>query len=206
MKTLQSIPGISLQVSKRLYFRPSMCLFLMILTMLAGCQSTGGSTQADSRTNAAQIDREVSTALSKLYQTTPTARTLAAKAKGILVFPNVVKAGFIGGAEYGKGAMRRNGRTTGYYNIVAGSYGLQAGVQSFGYAMFFMNDAALASLDSSRGFEVGVGPNIVVLDEGMAKNVTSSTLRDDVYAFVFGQRGLMAGIGLKGSKITRVNP
>lgn len=205
MKNLQSISGISLQISKCLYFRSSLCLFLMVLTMLIGCQSTG-DTQADSGTNAAQIDREVSTALAKLYQTTPAARTLAAKARGILVFPNVVKAGFIGGAEYGKGAMRRNGRTTGYYNIIAGSYGLQAGVQSFGYAMFFMNDAALASLDSRRGFEVGVGPNIVVLDEGTAKNVTSSTLRDDVYAFVFGQRGLMAGIGLKGSKITRVNP
>lgn len=206
MKNLQSIADLSFQIQKRQYFRPIMCLFLMVLTMLAGCQSTGGSTQADFRTNAAQIDREVNAALAKLYQTTPTARTLAAKAKGILVFPNVVKAGFIGGAEYGKGAMRRNGRTTGYYNIVAGSYGFQAGVQSFSYAMFFMNDAALASLESSKGFEVGVGPNIVVLDEGMAKTVTNTTLRDDVYAFVFGQRGLMAGVGLQGSKITRVNP
>jgi lipid-binding SYLF domain-containing protein len=179
-------------------------LFLL-LTTLNGCQSMGGS-QADTKTNAAQIDQEVNAALSKLYQTTPTARALAAKAKGILVFPNVVKAGFIGGAEYGKGAMRRNGRTTGYYNIVAGSYGLQAGVQSFGYAMFFMNDAALHSLDSAKGFEVGVGPNIVVLDEGMARKATTTTMRDDVYAFVFGQRGLMAGLGLQGSKITRVNP
>ncbi|QPK65444.1 lipid-binding SYLF domain-containing protein [Methylomonas sp. LL1] len=165
-----------------------------------------GGSQADTKANAAQIDREVNAALSKLYQTTPTARALAAKAKGILVFPNVVKAGFIGGAEYGMGAMRRNGRTTGYYNIVAGSYGLQAGVQSFGYAMFFMNDAALHSLDSTKGFEVGVGPNIVVLDEGMARKATTTTMRDDVYAFVFGQRGLMAGLGLQGSKITRVNP
>lgn len=89
--------------------------------------------------------------------------------------------------------------------MVAGSYGLQAGVQSFGYAMFFMNDAALASLDNAKGFEVGVGPSIVVLDEGMAKKATSTTLRDDVYAFVFGQRGLMAGLGLQGSKITRIN-
>lgn len=173
--------------------------------MLSGCQSMGGS-QADSHDNAAQIDREVDAALHKLYETTPSARTLAAKARGILVFPNVVKAGFIGGAEYGKGAMRKGGRTTGYYNIVAGSYGLQAGVQSFGYAMFFMNDAAIASLNSAKGLEVGVGPNIVVLDEGKAKMATTITLRDDVYAFVFGQRGLMAGLGIQGSKITRINP
>lgn len=180
-------------------------LVLLLSSMLTGCQSTGGS-QADSHANAAQIDREVNAALNKLYQNTPSARTLAAKAKGILVFPNIVKAGFIGGAEYGKGAMRKGGRTTGYYNIVAGSYGLQAGVQSFGYAMFFMNDAAIASLNSAKGLEVGVGPNIVVLDEGMAKKATTTTLRDDVYAFVFGQQGLMAGLGVQGSKITRINP
>ncbi|MDO8843661.1 MAG: lipid-binding SYLF domain-containing protein [Methylicorpusculum sp.] len=184
---------------------PIIGLLLVTLSILAGCQSMGGN-DSGSRTNAAQIDREVDAALAKLYETTPAAKLLASKAKGILVFPNVVKAGFIGGAEYGKGAMRKKSRTSGYYNIFAGSYGLQAGVQSFGYAMFFMNDAALASLDSSNGLEIGVGPNIVVLDEGMAKKVTSTTLRDDVYAFVFGQRGLMAGLGLQGSKITRINP
>ncbi len=173
-----------------------------VLVMLAGCQITGGSTASD----AAQIDREVNAALTRLYETTPAARKLASKAKGILVFPNVLKAGFIGGAEYGEGAMRKRGRTTGYYNIVAGSYGLQAGVQSFGYAMFFMNDAAMNALDSANGFEVGMGPSVVLVDEGMAKKMTSTTLRDDVYAFVFGQRGLMAGLGLQGSKITRIKP
>jgi lipid-binding SYLF domain-containing protein len=183
----------------------SVALVLIVSTLLTGCQSMGGA-QTDSRTSAAQIDQDVSAALADLYETTPSARTLAAKAKGILVFPNVVKAGFIGGAEYGKGAMRQKGRTTGYYNIVAGSYGLQAGVQTYSYVMFFMNNAAIAHLNSSKGFEVGVGPNIVVLDEGKAKKVTSTTLRDDIYAFVFGQRGLMAGLGLQGSKITRINP
>lgn len=176
-------------------------LLLIMLAMLTSFQIMAGAVS-----NAAQIDEEVNAALAELYETTPVTKSLAARAKGILVFPNVVKAGFIGGAEYGVGAMRKKGRTTGYYNIVAGSYGFQAGVQSFGYAMFFMNDAALVSLDSSKGFEIGVGPNIVVLDEGIAENATTTTLRDDVYAFVFGQRGLMAGLGLQGSKITRVNP
>lgn len=172
---------------------------------MTGCQSSGGS-RSSSKADAAKIDREVSAALSNLYATTPSARALAAKAKGILVFPNIIKAGFIGGAEYGKGAMRKHGRTAGYYNIAAGSYGLQAGVQTFSYVMFFMNNAALASLENSDGFEVGVGPSVVVLDEGMAKKVTTTTLRDDVYAFVFGQQGLMAGLGVQGSKITRINP
>ena len=198
-------PNQTRHVHAQTGFRLIACLTLMLSALLTGCQSIGGS-QEDAKLNAAQLDREVNAALNKLYQTTPSARTLAAKAKGVLVFPNIIKAGFIGGAEYGKGAMRKNGKTTGYYNIVAGSYGLQAGVQSFGYAMFFMNDGAIASLNSAKGLEVGVGPNIVVLDEGMAKKATTTTLRDDVYAFVFGQQGLMAGLGIQGSKITRINP
>lgn len=199
---------ISAQFHQTVIYSPFIligCLSVILLSTLTGCQATGGS-KAGSSVNAAQIDREVDAALAKLYETTPSARKLAQHARGILVFPNVVKAGFIGGAQYGKGAMRKGKRTAGYYNIVAGSYGLQAGVQTFSYAMFFMNDAALASLDSSKGLEVGAGPSIVVLDEGRAKTVTSTTLRDDVYAFVFGQRGLMAGLGLQGSKITRINP
>lgn len=186
--------------------KTNLMLYLIVIavSMLTGCQSTGGG-QTDS-TAAAQIDRDVDAALAKLYETTPSARHLAARAKGILVFPNVLKAGFIGGAQYGKGALRENGRTSGYYNIVAASYGLQAGAQSFGYALFFMNDAALSHLNSSRGLEIGVGPSIVVVDEGMARTLTTRTLREDVYAIIFGQRGLMAGLGLQGSKISRINP
>jgi lipid-binding SYLF domain-containing protein len=86
---------------------------------------------------------------------------------------------------------------------VAGSYGLQAGVQKFGYALFLMNDKALAYLDNSDGWEIGVGPSIVIVDQGKAKTMTSTTLRDDVYAFIFSQKGLMAGLGIQGSKITK---
>jgi lipid-binding SYLF domain-containing protein len=89
-------------------------------------------------------------------------------------------------------------------NGVAGSYGLQAGLQKFGYALFLMTDAALTYLDNSAGWEVGVGPSIVVVDEGVARTLTSTTLRKDVYAFIFNQKGLMAGLGIQGSKITKV--
>ena len=88
---------------------------------------------------------------------------------------------------------------------MAGSYGLQAGAQTFGYALFFMNAGALAYLDKSDGWEVGVGPSIVVVDEGMGKSMTSTTLTQDVYAFIFSQKGLMAGLGVQGSKITKIN-
>jgi lipid-binding SYLF domain-containing protein len=177
-------------------------LLLIAIPLLIGCQSTGGGEPGS--TSSAQIDRDVHSALTNLYETTPAAKNLAKRARGILVFPNVLKAGFIGGAQYGDGAMLKNGRIFGYYNLVAGSYGLQAGVQSFSYALFFMNDAALSHLDRSEGFEVGVGPSIVILDAGMAKTVTNTTVLEDVYAFVYGQKGLMAGLGLQGSKITRL--
>jgi lipid-binding SYLF domain-containing protein len=89
---------------------------------------------------------------------------------------------------------------------VAASYGLQAGVQTFGYALFLMNQKALAYLEESAGWEIGVGPSLVVVDKGTAAALTTTTARSDVYAFFFDQRGLMAGIGLQGTKITRIHP
>ena len=156
--------------------------------------------------DAAGIDRDVNAALKVLYDTTPAAKTLAPNPKAILVFPSIVKAGFLVGAQYGEGALLVNGRTVGYYNIAAASYGLQAGVQSFGYALFLMTDSAVKYLNTSKGWELGSGPSIVIVDAGKAKTMTTTTLKDDVYAFTFGQQGLMAGLGLQGSKITRINP
>jgi lipid-binding SYLF domain-containing protein len=178
--------------------------FLLIsLLALTGCASTGGQ-MANS---AADITRDSNAALQDLYASNPEARHLAKRAKGILVFPGIVKAGFLVGAQYGSGgALFKNGRTAGYYNIIAGSYGLQAGVQSFSYALFFMDNASLNYLNRSEGWEVGVGPSIVVVDKGMAKSLTTTTAKSGVYAFIFGQKGLMAGLGLQGSKISRINP
>jgi lipid-binding SYLF domain-containing protein len=156
--------------------------------------------------DAAEIDRDATAALALLYQTTPAAQRLASSAKAILIFPSIVKAGFIVGAQYGDGALRKGGKTVACYRMTAASYGLQAGVQSFGYAMFLMTDGAVAYLNQSRGWEVGVGPSIVVVDEGMGRALTTTTAKDDVYAFIFGQKGLMAGLGLQGSKITQIDP
>jgi len=155
---------------------------------------------------ASDIDRNVNIALEKLYQTTPTARKMANIAKGILVFPSIIKGGFIIGGQYGEGALRVGGKTTGYYRSVAASYGLQAGAQSFGYALFFLSDADLQYLKSSAGWEVGVGPTIVVADEGLARSFSTTTVQSGVYAFFFNQKGLMAGLGIQGSKITQIYP
>ena len=155
--------------------------------------------------SAAEIDRGVDATLKTLYEEIPAASALGGTAAGILVFPNVVKAGFIIGGHYGEGALRLDGRTIGYYNTLAASYGLQAGAQSFGYVLFFMTDEALDYLVRSSGWEVGVGPSIVVLDAGAARTLTTTTAKSDTYAFIFSQRGLMAGLGLQGSKISRID-
>jgi lipid-binding SYLF domain-containing protein len=157
--------------------------------------------------SASEIDQNVTTALRTLYATTPGALDLAKQATGVLVFPNIVKGGFIIAGQYGDGALRRQGgRTVGYYRSLAASYGLQAGVQSFSYALLFMDDESLAYLDRSDGWEIGTGPSVVVLDKGFGKSMSSTTLRKGVYAFIFGQKGLMAGLGLQGSKITKITP
>jgi lipid-binding SYLF domain-containing protein len=157
---------------------------------------------------ADEVDDDAAAALRSLYEGSPAARVLGEKAVAVLVFPNIVKAGFLFGAQFGEGTLFRGGRKVANYanyRSVAGSYGFQAGVQTFGYAMFLMTNAAVDYLDRSGGWELGVGPSIVVVDAGLARNITTTTIQSDVYAFVFDQKGLMAGIGVQGSKITRIN-
>lgn len=155
--------------------------------------------------SADEINRDVEAALKELYVSSPAAKDLSTTAKAILVFPSIVKGGFMLGGQYGEGALLKGGKTAGYYNSVAASYGLQAGLQKFGYAMFFMKDAALEYLDNSEGWEIGVGPSIVIVDKGTARALTSTTAKDDIYVFFFSQEGIMAGMGLQGSKITKIN-
>lgn len=177
-------------------------LLAMALAMTMGLALAAGPAHAGS---AAEIDRDVDAALTYMFASVQGSRELGARAKGILVFPSIVKAGFLFGAQYGEGALRERGKTTGYYSSAAASYGLQAGVQAFGYALFFMSDSAINYLNSSGGFELGVGPSIVVLDTGTARALTTTTMQHDIYAVFFDQRGLMAGMGLQGSKISRMN-
>jgi len=155
---------------------------------------------------AAEIDRNVTIALEKLYAKSAKARTMGEKAKGILVFPSIVKGGFLVGGKYGEGALLKGGKTAGYYNAIQVSYGLQAGLQKYGYALFFMSDSAMNWLKKSDGWEIGVGPSITVVDVGTATSTTTTTLQSEIYAFFFDQKGLMGGLGLAGTKITPISP
>jgi lipid-binding SYLF domain-containing protein len=177
---------------------------LAFALLLAGLSALLCGPYATAATKA-ELNRDAAKALKMLYANNKAARLLGQKAKAVLVFPNIVKAGFMFGGQIGEGVLMKGGKPAAYYNTVAGSYGLQAGVQVYGYALFFMNDKALAYLDSSEGFEVGVGPSIVVVDEGVGKSMTSTTVTEDVYAFIFDQKGLMGGLGIQGSKITKIS-
>lgn len=182
---------------KRLRVRRTVLLLGVILALASASPATAASRE--------ELTRDATKALQSLKASNTAAKLLADKAKAILVFPNIVKAGFMFGGQTGDGVLFRNGRVAGFYNSIAASYGLQIGLQVFGYALFFMNDKALAYLDKSDGWEVGVGPSIVVVDKGMGKSMTSSMITEDIYAFIFDQKGLMGGLGIQGSKITKIN-
>jgi lipid-binding SYLF domain-containing protein len=184
-----------MQQNKMSYLALMISVITLFLTSFAATADT-----------AAEIDRDVDNAIQKLYAGSPTAKELSKVAKAILVFPKIVKGGLIIGGQYGEGALRVDGETYGYYSTTAASYGLQAGVQSFGYAMFLMTDDAVEYMKNSDGWEVGVGPSVVVVDEGVASSLTTSTAKEGIYVFFFDQKGLMAGLGIQGSKINRIEP
>src|ERR1043165_6712604 len=159
------------------------------------------------RANAAtaeDLDRDANQALQALYRTHPIAQSISKQARAILVFPNIVKAGLVFGGAYGEGELKQGSAVDGYYNSVTGSWGLQAGAQSYGYVVFLMTKKAVDYIHRSQGWEIGVGPTVVVVNEGVAKNLSTSTLKDDAYAFIFDQKGLMAGITLEGTKVSRI--
>ena len=178
-------------------------IILSLVMSVAFLSFTAKSSTAGS---AAEIDYEVDLALKNLYASSVAAQDLAKIAKGILVFPSIVKGGFIVGGQYGEGALLKGGKNAGYYNTIAASYGLQAGLQKFGYALFFTDEASLKYLESSDGWELGVGPTIVVVDEGVSRNLSTSTAKEGIYAFFFNQKGLMAGLGIQGTKVTKIKP
>jgi lipid-binding SYLF domain-containing protein len=169
--------------------------------LLASLTFFFGFAHAESRV---ELDRSARSVLNQLIASNANAKKLSEKAIATLVFPVVTKAGFIVGGQYGDGVLFRNGRPVAYYNTAGGSYGLQAGAQQFGYVLFFMKEAALSALDSTQGFELGVGPSVVLVDQGAASSTTTITAQDDIYAFITEQKGAMAGIGIQGNKITKL--
>ncbi|HEX5357157.1 MAG TPA: lipid-binding SYLF domain-containing protein [Aquabacterium sp.] len=154
--------------------------------------------------SAEDLNKDAAQALQSLYKTSPLAAELSKKAKAVLVFPKIIKAGLVFGGSYGEGTLNKNNGVTEYYNSVSASWGWQLGAESYGYVVFLVSDKAVRYLEESKGWEIGVGPTVVVVNEGIAKNLSSSTLKDDAYAFIFDQQGLMVSVSIEGTKISRI--
>jgi lipid-binding SYLF domain-containing protein len=180
---------------------------IFLALILAGAAALPVSVATIDRANAAtaeDLNKDADQALKSLYRTNAVAEQISKKARAVLVFPNIIKAGLVFGGSYGEGLLKQGPRVVNYYNSFSGSWGLQAGAQSYGYVVFLMNKKAEDYINQSQGWEIGVGPTVVIVNEGVAKNLSTSTLKDDAYAFIFDQEGLMAGVSIEGTKITRI--
>jgi len=174
--------------------------------LLAGTAAAllGGAPPIAFASGDADVEKDAARALGTLYRQNPTAAAIGKQAKAILVFPKIVKAGLVLGGSYGEGVLMQGGRVTAHYNSVSASWGWQAGAQTYSYVLFLKSEAALRHMDEAKGWELGVGPTVAVVNEGVARNLSTQTLKDDVYAFFSDQQGLMAGVSLEGTKVTRL--
>ena len=187
--------------------RITISLLLSALALLTvSCASGPGGNQAlVSSVDARKIEAKSRAALDKLYRTNPKALELANNAQGVLVFPEITKGGLVVAGAAGDGALYQRNRATGYYRSIAASYGLQAGLQKYGYALFLMDDQALQNLNKTGGWEVGSAPGLAVLDKGWSGSLSTTTLKKGTKAVFFDQKGLMAGLGMQGTKVTRLD-
>ena len=178
--------------------------FHHVLLASAATLCIGGFTPSTWAATAADLDTEANQTLQTLYRINPAALAISKSAKAMLVFPKIVKAGLVFGGSYGEGVLLDHGRTNEYYNSVSASWGWQLGAESYSYVVFLMSDKAVRYLSETRGWEFGVGPTVVVVDAGAAKNLSTSTLKDDAYAFITDQQGLMASLSIEGTKISHI--
>lgn len=171
-----------------------------------GCTTTFSAHEPSSKSGRNEINAGVDATLSKLYQAAPDSRDLVARAKGVLVFPNVVEGSFIVGAEYGKGALRVGNRTEGYYSTTAASIGFQAGAQSKAIVLLFMTQDALDKFRQSNGWTVGADATVALANIGANGSIDTNTAQQPIIGFVMTNTGLMAGVSLQGAKITKITP
>jgi len=170
----------------------------------AGC-TTSGSGTGDPAARRKAIDAAVDSSLSTLYQQEPSSRDLVGRAAGVLVFPNVMEAGFIFGASRGEGALRVGGKTASYHATTSGSFGLQAGAKSTAVILLFMTKDALQRFQDSNGWTVGADASVTLLTVGASAQMTTTTAQQPVIGYVLSNRGLMAGVSLDGARVTTLN-
>ncbi|WP_428035861.1 BPSL1445 family SYLF domain-containing lipoprotein [Amphritea sp.] len=155
--------------------------------------------------SAEEIDARVNQTLRAFYRHSPAGKELAKQAVGVLVFPDVIKAGIGIGGEYGEGALRVGGITAAYYNVASASVGFQLGVQVKSEVLLFMSQGALDSFRSSDGWEAGVDGSVALVTVGAGGQVDSNTVQQPIIGFIFSNKGLMYNLSIEGSKITRID-
>jgi lipid-binding SYLF domain-containing protein len=173
-------------------------LFLLLLLGVTSAQMANAAT-------AKEIDVSVDVALENFAKEVKGAQEFLQSAKGVLVFPNVLKAGMGVGGEYGEGALRIKGKTVDYYNTASASFGLQLGAQKKTILLIFMQDEALKKFRKSEGWEIGVDGSVALLTVGVGESIDSTKIKDPIVGFVFSQKGLMYNLTLEGTKITKLN-
>ncbi|WP_309498520.1 YSC84-related protein [Sulfurovum sp.] len=163
-------------------------------------------TQISLAKSASNINADVDAAIEKFEREVPGGANFLPKVKGYLVFPAVIKGGFIFGAEYGEGALRINGTTKHFYSMTSGSIGYQIGGQVYSVIIAFVSQNALDNFIRSNGWEAGVDGSIAVAEWGKGKDLTSISYEKPIVAFIYGQKGLMASASIKGTKFQRIIP
>lgn len=172
---------------------------------LVGCQSGNPLDTSSKEDKTAALAEECRSALNQLYGKAQQTQEIGAKAEGILVFPNVIKAGLGVGGETGNGCLFQNGVVEAYYNKSGASFGFQAGAQKRSEVIMFMSEAALEKLQNRAGLEFGADASAAVLDMGAGGTLDTSNIDAEILAFIFGEAGLMANASLEGSKVTKLD-
>ena len=175
-----------------------------MMSLTACSAGLPGTNEARKEIGRAGLTAAASVTLDRLSASQPEAASVISEAQALLIFPEIIKGGLVIGAASGDGVWQAGGATQGYYRSTAVSYGLQAGVTSFGYVMAFMDQASIDYVQNSDGWEVGIGPVVTVADEGFAKKYTTTTLNEGVVVFFVDQAGFFAGAGIEGTNITRL--
>ena len=176
-----------------------------LVGLTAACTTTGPGASPDPADTRRSINAQVDEAIAKLHAQVPDSRELVAKAKGTLVFPSVVSAGFVVGGSYGQGALRKGGRSTAYYSTAAGSVGLLAGAQSKSVFVLFMTQEALDKFEASQGWTAGVDASVTVINIGADAKLDTKTVQQPIISFVLSGVGLMANVSFDGTKFTKLN-
>lgn len=179
---------------------------LMVASVLfTGCTTTTPRSTASTSEQRQEINRSANATLAKLYEAAPESKELMARAKGVLIFPSVLSASFIVGAEHGKGVLRVGGANTAYYSTTAGSIGFQAGAQSKAMVLLFMTDASLDAFRNSNGWTIGADATVAVVNIGANGRIDTNTAQQPIVGFVLNNGGLMAGVSVEGTKIAKLN-